>query len=107
MKQPFVNATINDRRKGRELFAQTTHTHPLRETVIGDSHHSLPVSVKPKPKAADPMDKMRAEVEKMLAAKPKSKSVPRSRILGLAAAVPESEPVKDYADILQMLLAKK
>lgn len=107
MKQPFVNATINDRRKGRELHAQTTHCHPLRETVIGNSHHCLPITVKPKPVAEDPMDKIRAEVHKMLAEKPKDKSVPRSRILGLASAVPEPEPVKDYADILTMLLAKK
>jgi hypothetical protein len=109
MKQKFVNATINDRRKGKEQLAQTPQPHPLRETVIGDSQMATPrPMIVAKPKEEDPAAKLRADVEKILSERKKApKAVPKSRILGMSAAVAEPEPVKDYADILTMLLAKK
>lgn len=118
MKYPFVNATIADKKKGREAMAPTTHTHPARETVIlsPDSHRpaSHPYNfVWPKSHAKAPvapvddeLSRIRKEVEKMMAAQASLKrSVPKSRILGMANAAPE--PVRDYTDVLAMLLAKK
>lgn len=118
MKQPFVNATINDRRKGKEHLSQTTHAHPLRPTAIADpesalpKHHfrALPVKVmKPKKEEPSELDKMKAELIKMMAAaeEKKPKKVVKSKLIGMAMASAAEEPSKDYTDVLAMLLAKK
>lgn len=93
-----------------EKSVQTAQCHPLRETVISES--PLPVTVKPAAKPSmDPMAKLRADVQKILderkAPRSAPKTVPKSRILSMSNAAPEAEPVKDYHDILSMLLAKK
>jgi hypothetical protein len=116
MRQPFVNATINDRRKGKEHSAQNAQPHPARPTAISSEHalplHRLPVRVVPVAKKEEPseLDKMKAELVKLMAASDvkKPKKVAKSKLIGMAmeSAVAE-EPTKDYADVLAMLLAKK
>jgi cell envelope opacity-associated protein A len=116
MKQPFVNATMNDRRKGREALAQTAQPHPARPTAISSSDallptHRLPVKVAPKVKIEQPpsdLEAMKMEILKAMRAVEKTpRSVPKSKLIGMAAASAKEEPVRDYNDILAMLLAKK
>lgn len=111
MKQPFVNATINDRRKGKECGTQTTQFNPNRPTqlISSDSfpHRVLPVKVMP-PKKAQPseLDKMKEEILKaMMAVEKKPRAVPKSKLIGMGSV--EDAPARDYTDILTMLLAKK
>ena len=107
MKHKFVNATIADRKKGTESMVPQTYTHPLRETVIASQPSSVVLPPKPKMVKEDPMDKVRAEVEKILAEKPKGKkTIPRSRILGMNS-VPEPEPTHNVNDILALLTSIK
>ena len=107
MKHKFVNATIADRKKGRETVAPHTQPHPLRETVYSSEAPSVHMLPKPKMVAEDPMDKVRAEVAKMLADKPKAKkALPRSRILGMNL-LPEPELTHNVNDILALLAATK
>ena len=115
MKQKFVNATMNDRRKGKEAHCQTTHAHPLRPTPLtpdAPSHHlPLPVKMMPTPKKEEPMsdlEVMKKELLKaMREAEKKPRAVPKSKLIGMANASATEEPVRDYNDILAMLLAKK
>lgn len=111
MKQKFVNAIANDQRKGREFLSHTAQNHPNRESVIQESHEALPVIVKPKlaknGNVPDYTDKLRAEVEKALeASHKKNKQVPKNKLITMANAQPEPEPLKEYQDILKMLLKK-
>jgi hypothetical protein len=115
MKQPFVNATINDRRKGKEHSAQNAQPHPARPTSITSEHshpffHPLPVRVVVAKKAElSELDKMKAELTKMMAEADmkKPKKVSKSKLIGMAMASASEEPTKDYSDVLAMLLAKK
>ena len=116
MKQPFVNATLNDRRKGREVLCQTPQPHPLRPTAIASPDAPihlgrLPVSVAPKPKKEEPLpdlEKMKMELlSAMRAVEKKPRSVPKSKLIGMANASATEDPVRDYNDILAMLLGKK
>lgn len=108
MKQKFVNATMNDCRKGKEMSCQTTHCHPLRETPISEApmkHHLLPVKVVPKKDEVSDLEKMKMEILfAMKAEEKKNRQVPKSKILSMSQAAPE--PPKDYADVLAMLLKK-
>jgi hypothetical protein len=111
MKQLFVNATINDRRKGKECGTQTTQFNPNRPTQVLSSdsfpHRVLPVKVMP-PKKAQPseLDKMKEEILKaMRAVDTKPRPVPKSKLIGMGTV--QDEPSRDYNDILAMLLAKK
>ena len=107
MKHKFVNATIADRKKGHESVVPHTQPHPHRETVYASESSSVVVPPKPKAKEEDPMDKVRAEVAKILADKPKGKkAIPRSRILGMNS-VPEPEPTHNVNDILALLTSIK
>ena len=116
MKQPFVNATINDRRKGRELSTQTTQPHPLRPTTITSEHSvrgsgALPVRVIPvmaKKEEVSDLDRMKADLMKMMASiEKKPKKISKSKLIGMAMETATEEAPKDYADVLAMLLAKK
>lgn len=119
MKQPFVNATINDRRKGKEHLLQTPQPHPARETIIvsPDSPlhiHPLPVSVSVanKPKIAEPVSDLEKMKQELLFAmreadKKKPRAIPKSKLIGMGSASVSEEPTRDYNDILAMLLAKK
>lgn len=115
MKQPFVNATINDRRKGKEHSTQHTQPHPLRPTAITSEHahplqRALPVKVVvAKKEELSELDKMKAELMKMMADAEvkKPKKVMKSKLIGMAMASASEEPAKDYSDVLAMLLAKK
>lgn len=109
MKQKFVNATMNDCRKGKECGAQSTHCHPLRPTAISESkdhhHHPLPVKVLPKKEPSSDLEKMKMElISVMKAEEKKHRQVPKSRILSMSQGAPE--PIRDYADVLAMLLKK-
>ena len=116
MKQPFVNATLNDRRKGRELSAQTAQSHPLRPTSITSEHSvqgsgwALPVrviTVAKKEEVSD-LDRMKADLIKMMSSiEKKPKKVSKSKLIGMAMDTATEEPLKDYTDVLAMLLAKK
>ena len=114
MKQPFVNATLADRRKPLENLAHRPSPHPLREEPLKPLG-KLPVARVPAPpkkeSAPSELDKMKAELAKMLAAseKPKVKAVPKSRLIRMSSSVEESPAasLKDYSDVLSMLLAKK
>lgn len=113
MKYPFTNATISSKKKGHEHFAPPTQVHPARELEIKNPesgglpirvHHVHKAPVKPKDEVLD----IQKEIEKFMAKQPQAKkSVPRSRILGMSNASAEPEPMKDYADVLAMLLGKK
>lgn len=118
MKQPFVNATINERRKGRETLAQPAQSHPARPTAIASSDAPLhlgrlPVNVIPKlPKKAEgpaaDLEKMKMELlAAMRAIEKKPRAVPKSKLIGMANASASEEPARDFNDILAMLLAKK
>jgi hypothetical protein len=117
MKQPFVNATINDRRKGKEHLAQNPQPHPARPMPVGHSEGDLPVHHFPLPvrvvKKEAPKDnsseleRMKMELLAMMRqAEKKPRAVPKSKLIGMAGGVVEEAP-KDYADVLSMLLAKK
>lgn len=112
MKYPFTNATIASRRKGKEALAPSPQNHPARETIIVNPESALPVKVAkkaPEVPKEDPMEKMRQEVARMMMEKSKAKKeVPRSRILSMShpQAVPAAD-LKEYADVLAMLLGKK
>ena len=113
MKYRFTNATISERKKGDEVLAPPTQVHPAREIVIS-SEHALPVIVKKRELSIakpliDPLDEMKKEVARALAEKQKAKKeVPRSRVLSMAHSAPTPEPLmKEYADVLAMLLGKK
>jgi hypothetical protein len=118
MKQPFVNATMNDRRKGKEHLTQTTQPHPLRPTAIvnPDSalpylQRTLPVKVVKKEAPKDEnseLERMKAELMAMMrAVDKKPKSVPKSKLIGMAMDTAKEDTTKDYSDVLAMLLAKK
>ncbi len=117
MKQPFVNATMNDRRKGKEHLAQHTQPHPLRPQAVGHSeggspvhNFSLPVKVvkKEAPKdSVSELERMKSELLAMMrSVEKKPRAVPKSKLIGMAGGVVEEAP-KDYSDVLAMLLAKK
>jgi len=115
MKQPFVNATLNDRRKGRETLAQTAQSHPARPSAVLSPESPLhlgriPLITVPKlvaPPLSD-LDKMKNELlMAMRALDKKPKSVPKSKLIGLGMGSSSEEPVRDYNDILAMLLSKK
>jgi hypothetical protein len=117
MKQPFVNATLNDRRKGKEHLAQHTQPHPARPTPLSNpdseapsAFKSLPVKVvkkEVKSEASSELERMKSELLAMMrSVEKKPKSVPKSKLIGMAGGVVE-EPPRDYADVLAMLLAKK
>jgi len=112
MKHPFTNAIIASRRKGKEALAPTPQNHPARETIIVNPESALPVKVAkkaPEVPKEDPIEKMKSEVAKMMAEQYKAKKeVPRSRILSLSGstAAPAAD-LKEYADVLAMLLGKK
>ena len=117
MKQPFVNATLNDRRKGKEVHAQTAQSHPARPTSVSspDAHlhpWAIPVRVAPAPppkvEPASDLEAMKAELLKaMRAVDKKPKVVPKNKLIGMANSSATEEHVRDYNDILSMLLAKK
>jgi hypothetical protein len=116
MKQPFVNATLNDRRKGREALAQTAQPHPARPSAISSSDAllpsaRLPVKVVPKAKKEEPLsdlEAMKMELLKAMRAVEKTpRAVPKSKLIGMASASSKEDPARDYNDILAMLLAKK
>lgn len=116
MKYPFTNATIASKRKGEEHVAPTHSNHPARETVIVSDKSALPVLIKkhePKVKPADETEAMKAHVLKVLAEREKEKArkaanVPKSRILSMnQSSAPSSDLLKEYQDVLAMLLAKK
>lgn len=115
MKQPFVNATLNDRRKGRELSSHTAQTHPLRPTPIVNSESPVlkktaPVIMPPQPKKEETPDieKMKMEIlAAMRAVEKKPRAVPKNKLINMASQAIAEEPTKDYADVLAMLLAKK
>jgi hypothetical protein len=113
MKQPFVNGTICDRRKGKELLCESIHSHPARPCPISssDAHlptHRLPVKVAPIAKKVEPLsdlEAMKMEVLKAMRAVEKApRAVPKSKLIGMGNA---QDPARDYNDILAMLLAKK
>jgi hypothetical protein len=112
MKQPFVNATMNDKRKGKESLSHSTESfHPGRLCPVGRPEsvsHSisrLPVKVVKKAEPSE-LDKMKEEIVKaMKAVEKKPRAVPKSKLIGMGST--EDEPTRDYADILTMLLAKK
>lgn len=111
MKHPFTNATLSSRRKGREQLAPTPQNHPARETIIVSPESALPVQVHKKLVAVpeDPMAKMQEQLAKMMAEHTKAKKeVPKSRILSLSqpSVAPQSD-IKEYSDVLAMLLGKK
>ena len=113
MKQPFVNATMNDKRKGKESLSHSTESfHPGRLCPVGRpesvslSLSRLPVKVVPKKAEPSELDRMKEEIVKaMKAVEKKPRSVPKSKLIGMGSV--EDEPVRDYTDILTMLLAKK
>jgi hypothetical protein len=115
MKQPFVNATMNDRRKGKEHIAQNCQPHPLRPTAVSSEntlpahHFPLPVIVKKevkKPELSE-VERMKMELLAMMrSVERKPKSVPKSKLIGMAMESSKDDS-KDYADVLAMLLAKK
>ena len=120
MKQPFVNATLCDRRKGREVLCQTPppppppptpHTTPISSSDAQIPTHRLPVKVVPKPKKEEPasdLEAMKMELLKAMRAVEKApRSVPKSKLIGMASASSSEDPARDYNDILAMLLAKK
>ena len=117
MKQPFVNATLNDRRKGKEHLAQSTQNHPARPTPLVNPDSVVPSGMRPLPirvvKKEAPKDssyeleRMKSELLAMMrSVEKKPKSVPKSKLIGMAGGVVEEAP-RDYADVLAMLLAKK
>jgi len=117
MKQPFVNATINDRRKGKEGLTHQTLNHPNRPAAIANPETDLPARHRPLPvrvvkkevksDASSELERMKLELLAMMrSVEKKPKSVPKSKLIGMAGAVASEEP-KDYADVLAMLLAKK
>jgi len=117
MKQPFMNATINDRRKGKEHLAHQTINHPNRSAAIAspDSdlphvHRPLPVKVvkkEVKSDASSELERMKSELLAMMrTVEKKPRAVPKSKLIGMAGGVVEEAP-KDYADVLSMLMAKK
>jgi len=118
MKQPFVNATINDRRKGKEHLAQNPQPHPARPMPVGHPEHSLPshhfplpvkVVKKELPKSdVSELERMKSELLAMMrSVERKPKSVPKSKLIGMAMESAKEDPTKDYTDVLAMLLAKK
>jgi hypothetical protein len=116
MKQPFMNATINDRRKGKEHAAHQTLNHPNRPAAVGSEsslpahHFPLPVKVVKKEvkKEDSELERMKSELLAMMReADKKPRSVPKSKLIGMAGASGAPEPARDYNDILAMLLAKK
>jgi hypothetical protein len=118
MKQPFVNATINDRRKGKEHLTHQTQNHPLRPSPVGNpesdlpaQHRPLPVKVVKKevPKSdASELERMKSELLAMMrSVEKKPKSVPKSKLIGMAMETARDDTTKDYSDVLAMLLAKK
>ena len=116
MKQKFVNATMNDRRKGKECLTHTTQFNPNHPTALihPDSavalHRSLPAKAL-KPKKEEPLsdlEAMKMELLKAMRAVEKApRSVPKSKLIGMANASAKEDPARDYNDILAMLLAKK
>ena len=109
MKYPFTNATLAERRKGKEVLAPTHTNHPMRETVIISPDAHVAPTPKPKMMKAGLMmesqeDRIRKEVERILT-QSKKKTVPKSRILSLATA--EADNTKEINDVLTMLMAKK
>jgi len=116
MKQKFVNATINDRRKGKESHAQTPQPHPARETPIVSEDKPVfpwlvPVKKAPEPKKVEPasdLEHMKKELLKaMREAEKKPRAVPKTKLIGMANATAQEESVRDYNDILAMLMGKK
>ena len=111
MKDRFVNATLADRRKGREVCCQAPINHPARETLITSQPSSMPLPIRVAPRVeAKPQlseeDKLRMEVARILAEKSKApRPVPKARLIGMGSGVPDA--TKDYADVLAMLLGKK
>ena len=116
MKQPFMNATINDRRKGKEHLAHQTINHPNRPAAVGSEsslpahHFPLPVKVvkkeEKKPEVSE-LERMKSELLAMMrSVEKKPKSVPKSKLIGMAMES-SKEDAKDYSDVLAMLLAKK
>jgi len=118
MKQPFVNATLNDRRKGREHIAQHTQAHPARPTPLVSSDSVLPSAMRPLPvrvvkreapkETNSELERMKSELLAMMrSVEKKPKSVPKSKLIGMAGGGVVEEAPRDYADVLAMLLAKK
>jgi hypothetical protein len=112
MKQKFVNATMNDCRKGKECGAQSTHCHPLRPTAISESkdhhHHPLPVKVVSKKDPASDVESLKMELVSAIQSVKKGKRISRCDFGKLESMMKakEPEPPKEYADILAMLLKK-
>jgi len=111
MRQPFINATLADRRKPLENLAHRPSPHPLRDEPLKPIG-SLPVKkAVPSKKSHVPSetDKMKEELARMMAAapKPKAKAVPKSKLIRMSVEDPAPEPMKDYMDVLTMLLSKK
>jgi len=113
-----MNATINDRRKGKEYLAQNTQPHPLRPSPVGNpesdlpaQHRSLPVKVvkKDAPKdSSSELERMKSELLAMMrSVEKKPKSVPKSKLIGMAMETAKEDTTKDYTDVLAMLMAKK
>ena len=114
-----MNATINDRRKGKEHLAHQTLNHPSRPAAVSNPdsahhpwpHHPLPVKVMKKEIKQDPvseLERMKSELLAMMRqADKKPRSVPKSKLIGMAMESAKEEPTKDYSDVLAMLLAKK
>lgn len=118
MKQKFVCATINDRRKGAELSNQNPQPHPLRPVALESSEspvdkrsvmnigkpHLAPVDLEQMK-----YDKMKSDILATLKNEKKTKNVPRSKIISMAQ--PVSEPSRtnfaDVDDVIKMLLGKK
>lgn len=110
-----MNATINDRRKGKEHVSHQTINHPSRPAAVlpdaelPHAYRPLPVKVVKKEKKEDSeLERMKSELLAMMReADKKPKSVPKSKLIGMAGASATPEPTRDYADVLAMLLAKK
>lgn len=115
MKYRFTNGTICDKRKGKEFLAPTAINHPDRESVIVSEPSPLPVLVKkhePPAKISSKSEEVKEQVLKLLAEREKEKArkaaaVPKSRILSMNNANPTPDTLKEYQDVLALLLAKK
>ena len=112
MKDRFVNATMADRRKGREACCQTPTNHPLRETLITSqpSRMPLPIRVAPRMEAKPQVseeEKLKMEVARILAERSKApRPIPKSKLIGLGVGT-APDASKEYADVLAMLLGRK
>jgi hypothetical protein len=114
MKHPFTNATLADRRKGREHLAPPAIVHPHREMAIQspESGH-LPLNrplPPPAPKAPElsESERLKLEVARILQERSKQpKPVPKGRLIGMAMNSQAPDPTKEYLDVLAMLMAKK